>query len=362
MRLGIIGLPNSGKTTVFNALTGSNLETAAVSSGQFEVHTAVVNVPDSRIDRLTEMYKPKRTIYAAITFVDIGGLDKGIGEGGLKGQFRNELSQVDGFVHVVRAFHDETVPHPYVTLDAQRDVEMIDGEFLLNDLVTVENRTQKLADELRIKGKKVEAQIQPQVELMNRLKETLEAEKPLRVLDLTEDELKSIRGYGFLTLKPTIVVLNMGEEAVPPESVLRYDYTGSHLVGIQGKLEAEIAQLSGDDRTMFMDEYSITELSAARIIRFAYQLMAIQSFFTVGEDEVRAWSVAVGATAPEAAGAIHSDLQKGFIRAEVMEYDELIAAGSEAAMKQSGKFRLEGREYVVKDGDILNIRFQKGAK
>lgn len=362
MRLGIIGLPNSGKTTIFNALTGSNLETTAVTSGQFEIHTAVVNVPDPRIDKLTEMYNPKRTIFATITFVDIGGMDKGISQGGLKGQFRNELAQVDGFVHVVRAFQNDTVPHPYVTVDPKRDLQTIDSEFLLADLIAVESRLEKLADELRIKGKKVESVVLPQMDLMNRLKEALENEQPLREVEMTEDEILSLRGYGFLTLKPVIVVVNMGEEAVPVESILTYNYKGSHLVGLQGKLEAEIAQLDDEGREMFMEEYNLTELSAAKVIRLSYQLMSIQAFFTVGEDEVRAWSVAVGATAPEAAGAIHTDLQKGFIRAEVMAYDDLIAAGSEAALKQAGKFRLEGRDYVVKDGDILNIRFQKGAK
>jgi hypothetical protein len=202
----------------------------------------------------------------------------------------------------------------------------------------------------------------PQLELMNRLNEQIANERPLRELDLSEEDFKTLRGYGFLTLKPIIVVVNQGEQATPVEQVLTYDFGKSALVGLQGKLEAEIAQLDAEGKAMFMEEYNITELSAAKVVRLSYQLMSIQSFFTVGEDEVRAWSVPVGATAPEAAGAIHSDLQKGFIRAEVMGYEDLISAGSEAVVKSSGKFRLEGRDYVVKDGDILNIRFQKGAK
>lgn len=362
MRLGIIGLPNSGKTTLFNALTGSNLETAAVSSGQFEVHTAVVNVPDERIDRLSAMYNPKKTIYATITFADIAGLDKGISEGGLKGQFRNELQQVDGFVHVVRGFENDTVPHPYVTVDPARDLEILDGEFLLSDLVTVENRLEKLQDELRIKGKKAEPVVLPQIELMERLKIALEAERPLRDMGLTEDDQRALRGYGFMTLKPVIVVLNIGEDQDTSEQKLEYNHSNAHLVVLRAKLETEIAQLSGEDREMFMAEYNISELSAAQVIRLSYELMAIQSFFTVGTDEVRAWSVAREATAPEAAGVIHTDLQRGFIRAEVMAYGDLIAAGSEAAIKQAGKLRLEGKEYIVNDGDILNIRFQPGAK
>lgn len=357
MRLGVIGLPNSGKTTIFNALTRQTLPTGAVSSGQFEVHTAVVPVPDPRVDRLSALYNPRKTVYASVTYADIGGLDKGIGQGGLKGQFRNELAQADGFVHVVRAFQDDTVPHPYTTVDPQRDVQILDGEFLLSDLVMIENRLTKIADELRIKGKKATPGIAEEAVLLERLKAHLESEQPLRDLDLSGDEIKSLRSFAFLTLKPVLVVLNLGEEKADAASLLTYEHQHSLVVGLQGKLEAEIAQLDADDTQMFMDEYGITELSAAKVIRLSYELMAIQSFFTVGEDEVRAWTVPIGATAPEAAGAIHSDLQKGFIRAEVMTYDDLMVAGSEAGVKSAGKFRLEGREYVVQDGDIVHIRF-----
>lgn len=356
MRLGIIGLPNSGKTTLFNALTNSNLPTGAVSSGQMELHTATVNVPDPRVDKLSGMYKPKKTIYAQVTFVDIGGLDKGVSEGGLKGQFRNELSQLDGLVHVVRAYEDDNVPHPYDSIDPQRDLETIDSEFLLADLVSVEARLEKIADELRRKGKGVESAVLLEKELLERLKIALEAETPLRDLGLSEDEIKSLRGYGFLSLKPTLVVLNTGDENKNASEVLTYAHQHTELTALQAKIEAELAQLPPDDATMFMEEYGITELSAAKVVRLAYSLMNIQSFFTVGTDEVRAWTVAVGATAPEAAAAIHSDLQKGFIRAEVMGYDDLITLGSEAAMKQAGKMRLEGKEYIVKDGDIVHIR------
>jgi len=356
MRLGIIGLPNSGKTTLFNALTGQNFETAAVSSGQFEVHNAVVNVPDPRIDKMVEMYKPKKTIYATINFADIAGMDKGISEGGLKGQFRNELQQVDGFVHVVRAFPDDSVPHPYETIDPARDLAIIDGEFLLSDLITIETRLQKLNDELRVKGKKSEQVVLPQIELMERLKAVLEQELPLRTVDLTDEEIKSLRGYGFMTLKPVIVVFNCAEgQHVDP--ALLQDGVKVLNVELMGKLEAEIAQLDAEGAEMFMSEYNITERSANRVVRLSYQLMNIHAFFTVGPDEVRAWSVAVGATAPEAAGTIHTDLQKGFIRAETFSYDDLVAVGSEAGLKAAGKFRLEGKEYIVKDGDILNIRF-----
>ena len=355
MRLGIIGLPNCGKTTIFNALTGSSLETGAVSGGRFEVHTAVVNVPDPRVDRLSALYKPRKTIYAQVTYVDIAGLDKGVSEGGLKGQFRNELAQVDGYLHVVRAFADDAVPHPYETVDPARDLGILDAEFLLTDLITVENRLNKLQAELRVKGRGVDPAVPAEVELMETFRAQLEAERPLRDLDLTAEQHKAVRGYGFLTLKPALIVLNTDESQ--RDATLDYDHARTRVVALQGKIEAEIAQLDPDDAALFMAEYGIAERSAARVIRLSYELLAIQSFFTVGEDEVRAWSIPVGATAPEAAGVIHSDLQKGFIRAEVMKYDDLLAAGSEAALKAAGKFRLEGKDYVVKDGDIVHIRF-----
>lgn len=355
MKLGIVGLPNSGKTTIFNALTGSTLPTGASTSGQFEMHTAVVNVPDPRVDKLSAMYNPKKTIYAQVTYVDIGGLEKGVGEGGLKGQFRNELGQLDGLVHVVRAFNNENVPHPYETIDPQRDVEILDGEFLLTDLVMVESRLEKIDAELKRKGKTVEKTIIDEQAMLERLKAQLEDNKPLRDLGLTEEEIKPLRGYGFLTLKPVLIVLNSDESA--DETTLDYPHEMSRVVALKGRIEAELSQLDPDDATMFMEEYGITELSAAKVIRLSYELMTIQSFFTVGEDEVRAWSVRIGATAPEAAGAIHSDLQKGFIRAEVMAYDDLITGGSEAALKATGKFRLEGKDYIVKNGDIVHIRF-----
>lgn len=355
MRLGIIGLPNSGKTTIFNALTRDNLPTGAATSGQFEVHTAVVFVPDARVDKLKAMYNPRKTTYTQMTYVDIGGLDKGVGEGGLKGQFRNELSGLDGYLHVVRAFKDENVPHPYDTIDPQRDIATLDGEFLLTDLVTVETRIERLETDLKRKGKVGDIAMQAEMEMMARLKAQLESEQPLRDLGLTEDEIKPLRGFGFLTLKPVLVVLNTNEQS--GDVTIEYPHRASLVVQLQARIEAELAQLEPDDAAIFMEEYGITELSAERVISLSYELMQIQSFYTVGEDEVRAWSVRIGAAAPEAAGVIHSDLQKGFIRAEVMAYGDLITAGSEAALRSQGKFRLEGRDYVVRDGDIVHIRF-----
>ncbi len=356
MRVGIIGLPNCGKTTIFNALTGGDYQTGATSSGQFEVNTATVRVPDARIDRLSTMYRPRKITYTQITYADIGGLDKGIGEGGLAGQFRNELAQVDGFVHVLRHFPDERVPHPYKRIDPASDLETIDNEFLLLDMLSVEARLERIEQEMRVKGKKADKSLANEKPLFQKLKAHLDGDQPLRNLPLSAAEQKQIRGFGFLTQKPVLVVVNMGDERVNPASLVQLPYQMGALVGIQGALEAEIAQLNIDDAELFMAEYGINELSRFKVIRLSYDLMGIQSFFTVGFDEVRAWSFPSGATAPQAAGVIHSDLKRGFIRAEVFRYEDLVQLGSEIAIKGAGKHRLEGKEYRVLDGDILNIR------
>lgn len=356
MRLGIIGLPNSGKTTVFNALTGRQQETGAVSSGKLEIIEAVVNVPDERVDILKGLFNPKKTTYSTIVYADIGGIDKGIGEG-LSGPLRNALAQSDGFLHVVRAFEDENVPHPYVDVDAQRDLDTIETEFLLVDLVTIEKRLDRLAEELK-KGAKVDKRANAaETELLERLKAHLEDENPLRDLDITAEERKMISGYGLLTLKPMVVVVNMGETLRPANDLVQYNHDKSIVLGLQGQIEAEIAQLEGEDREMFLAEYNIEKPGSARVINESYKLMNIQSFFTVGEDEVRAWTIPVGATAPQAAGTIHSDLQRGFIRAEVTPYEALVELGNMTEVKAKGKMRMEGKEYIVQDGDIMNIRF-----
>ena len=356
MRLGIIGLPNSGKTTIFNALTRSNRPTGAVSSGKMEVFTAVVPVPDPRVDILSKMFNPKKTIYATITYTDIGGLEKSVGASGLSGELRNQLQQVDGFIHVVRVFEDDTVPHPDVTIDPARDVNTLDSEFLLSDLITIEKRIERLAEELK-KGKHVnKVAHELETALLERFKKQLDDLQPLRDLDVTEDEDKMVRGYGLMSLKPMLVIFNTGETNRHPEDIMQYEHKNTRMVSLQGRIEAEIAQLEGDDQKMFLDEYGIEEPSANRVIRESYELMHLQSFFTVGEDEVRAWTVPSNATAQEAAGTIHTDLSRGFIRAEVTAYHDLIAAGNMNEVKKLGQMRLEGKEYPVKDGDILNIR------
>jgi GTP-binding protein YchF len=360
MQIGIIGLPNSTKTTIFNALTHSQVETATFSTGRVETHTATVRVPDPRIDRLSAMFEPRKTTYAQIQYNDITGLRVGIGdEGGLSGPLLNAVAQVDAFLHVVRAFEDENVPHPGGPVDPAGDLAAMDFELLFSDLVIVERSMERLAQQLSKKRAYPERQAdETLLSLLMRLKEALEREAPIRDLALTREEMTMIRGYQFLTGKPVLVVLNVGDEGSDdPGDYLDYQHRQSEVICLRGGLEMEIAELDEDEAELFLQEYGISEPGLHRMIRLSYRLLGLHSFFTVGEDEVRSWTIPVGATALEAAGAIHSDLARGFIRAEVVSYDDLIAAGSLDAARKRGTLRLQGRDYVVQDGDILNIRF-----
>jgi len=355
MRLGLIGLPMSGKTTLFNALTGSNRPTNVAVPGKLDVQVAVVDVPDARLDTLSAMFNPRKIVPARITYADIGGLAKGISEGGLSGPFRNELSQMDGFVHVIRAFDNPNVPHPDGSLDPQRDLAALDAEFLLADLVVVENRIKKLEEEMaRGKDRAVNAK---ELEQFARYKAALDAEQPLRDADIPLAEQRTLGGYGFLTLKPKLVAVNAGDELGDAEKAVKVSGAHTAVIAIQGALEAEIAQLAPDEAAVFMQEYGITESARARVIQASYNLMHIQTFFTVGEDECRAWPYPTGATAQEAAGEIHTDLQRGFIRAEIVPAETLIELGGYNKVKAVGKLRLEGKEYVMQDGDVMNVKF-----
>jgi ribosome-binding ATPase len=349
MKLGIIGFSQSGKTTLFNALTRGNAPTTA-SAGRIEIHTAVVDVPDPRVDTLSAMFNPKKTIYAKVTYADIAGLDSGVAKSGISGQLLNQLSQMDGLIHVVRCFEDASVPHPSGSVDPMRDVAAMDGELLLNDLIAVERKLERLLEE-RKKGGTDKVLNERQSALFTRLHEILSAEKPLRGAEISSEEEKLLSGFGLLTRKPLLALLNLGEGQTTPNV-----QTASPMVALQGKLEMEIAQLPVEDAVIFMSEYGITELSLNRMISISYDLLNQQSFFTVGEDEVRAWTTRRKATAVEAAGEIHTDLAHGFVRAEVIGCQDLIDLGGMTEAKAKGKLRLEGKEYVVKDGDIVHIR------
>ena len=354
MEIGIIGLPNSGKTTIFNALTRSQTATEAFSSGQLEVHTAVVSVPDERVDKLSAMFNPKRTIYAQVTYNDIAGLGKGAGKTGISGPLLNAIAANEALMLVVRAFEDENVAHPDDTIDPARDLMVMEAELILNDMTIVDRRLERLKS-MKMRGTVEERKRMVQEEeLMQRLMAALEEEQPLRTFHLTEDERKMLGGFGLLSLKPLLRVINAGDDDTEDKFADLLD--GATLV-LRGKLEAEIAQMEPDEAREFLADFGIAEPGLNRAIRLCYDMLGLESFFTVGEDEVRAWTVKIGTHAPEASGVIHSDLQKGFIRAETIAYSDLMTLGSMAEARKHGKLRLEGKEYVVQDGDILNIRF-----
>lgn len=359
MKLGIIGLPGAGKTTIFNALTKGNTPVGQSMGGRFDVVTAVVDVHDERIDKLKALFNPKKTTYTRITYTDVAGLKKGAGEAGLSAELLNHLSGLDGFVHVVRAFDSDLYPHPDGSVDPLRDLAALDTEFVLNDLGIVERRLEKLDSGLQRGAFKNKAEAQAEQLLFQQMSEALAAERPLRTLALTDEQIRSVRGFGLLTLKPTVVIFNIGDDQ--EEVTVAYDQPQTIVTNLRGKLEMELSQLSvaGDEESlaMFMEEYAITELSLDKIIRLSYDLMGLQSFFTVGEDEVRAWTISRNATAVDAAAAIHTDLAKGFIRAETVHYDDLMALGGMAAIRSAGKLRQEGKTYLVRDGDIINIKF-----
>jgi ribosome-binding ATPase len=360
MQLAIIGLPNSSKTTIFNALTRGNYDTTAFSSGQFEVHNATVDVPDRRVELLEKMFLPRKTTYAKVTYADIAGLVKGVSQGGLSGPLLNTISQSDALLHVVRAFEDPDVPHEEGEVDPVRDVGIIDTELLLSDLIIVERRIERLQAGLKKGGdKQAKAASEAELALFLRLLEALNYGAPLRDMDLAPTELKMLRNFGLLTLKPMLIVLNIGDGT--PEDALgsfsNYRHRQTTIACLQGRIEMELAQMPPEEAAEFLAAYGIDEPGLDRIIDLSYTLLGLQSFFTVGEDEVRAWTIPVGAPAVEAAATIHTDLARGFIRAEVISCDALFQAGSLASARQRGLLRLEGKDYVVQNGDILNIRF-----
>jgi GTP-binding protein YchF len=323
--------------------------------GRMEVHTAVVDVPDERVDRLSAMFNPKKTIYAKVTYTDIAGLGSSADKGEISGQLLNQLAQMDGFIHVVRCFENPSVVHIHESVDPLRDIQLMDEEFLLNDQIMVERKMEKLGEEQKRFMGRDKAVVEREFTLFSKLQDALNTFTPLRDLELTDEEEKLTQGFGFLSRKPILILLNLGDGQDAPK--VDYPHKNSKVVELQGRLEMDLAQLPEEDAGMFMEEYGIKELGLSRLISESYELLGLQSFFTVGEDEVRAWTVRRGAFAPEAAGVVHSDMEKGFIRAEVISYDDMIETGTLAEARNKGKLRLEGKTYMVQDGDILNIRF-----
>ena len=366
MELGIIGLARSGKTSLFNAVTRGSAEIGEYSSGR-EPNVGVVHVPDERVDAMAAIFQPKRTIYAEIRWVDFPVA--GFGVEGPGAQFLAQLAELDALVHVVRAFGDASVPHDEGSVDTQRDLEALDLELTFADLALIERRISRLEAEMRALRAGERGEMERQLALMQRMQLHLEGGVSLRSMEFTETEARELRNYRFVTLLPTLIVVNIGEEQLPDATSIEAEFTeryGGHsgetavveVAALSAKLEAELAQMEPDDAAEFRDELGLAADSPLdRTIQAAYRLLGLHSFLTVGDDECRAWPVAVGATAPAAAGKIHTDLERGFIRAEVASWTELQEAGSLAALKRAGKLRTEGKSYVVQDGDVLNILF-----
>jgi GTP-binding protein YchF len=353
MKLGIIGLPAAGKTTVFNALTGAHVPVGALSPSQ-DVHTAVVDVPDPRIDELSHLFHPRKTTYAKVTYEDFGGMAADPSNGGIPGPVLNQMQQLDGLIQVVRAFDAPSVPHHKGSVNAIRDLRELNDELILNDMLAVERRLDKLAREHK-RGLRDKGSVAREAAIFERLQAALAHERPLRDLDLTVEETKTLSGFGLLTLKPTLVVVNLGEGQEPPE--LGELGPGVEVLPLQGRLEMDIAQMSPDEMRLYLKEYGIDQPGRARVLQASYALLGLASFFTVGEDEVRAWTVPANATALEAAGAIHSDLARGFIRAEVIGWNDLLSIGGWSQSREAGRLRVQGKDYSVQDGDILHVRF-----
>jgi GTP-binding protein YchF len=358
MKIGLIGLPKSGKTTLFNLLTGAHLATSRYDTGRAEMHTGVARVPDERVDRLSALFNPKKTTYASFEVVDLAGIAKGERTGLDAKDFRN----ADALLHVVRAFPDEALGAP----DPRRDIVDLDTELILADLEVVERRLDRL--EASIRKRRTDADVKEQ-EILRRLKTQLESETPLRAAGLTEDDAKAIRGFTFLSQKPILHCLNVDEHAIAEGAkvVERHGLheiakqPGTRVAWVSAVIEAEVAQLEGDEQQAFLADLGLDEPAIRRLLRECFALLGLISFFTVGDDEVRAWPIPAGTRAQDAAGTVHTDIARGFIRAEVTAYDELIAAGGDFHdVRARGHLRLEGKDYHVRDGEICHFRFNVG--
>jgi GTP-binding protein YchF len=359
VKIAIIGLANSGKTTIFNALTGLNLETTVYPTVASEPHLGVVRVPDARIDALAGIFSPKKTTFATVEYIDFIGLTKGDMEQNRK--VFDLIKDADAIVHVVRGFQDESVLHPLGGVDPRRDAETVELEMIFGDLELVDKRLERMEQGAK-RGKKPD---EKEKGLLLRCKELLEGEKPLRDVSFSEDEQKAMSHLQFMSIKPQVALVNVGEADLNSESAasmtstLAEYFSGKQVsvLDLCGKIEMEIAQLPAEEAAAFLEDLGIKEPALNKLIRVSYDLLGLISFLTAGEDEVRAWTIMRGTTAQKAAGKIHSDIERGFIRAEVVSYEDFTAAGSMAAARERGQLRLEGKTYEVKDGDIINFRF-----
>ena len=366
MQIAIVGLAASGKTTVFNTLTRGHAQTGGF--GGMTLNVGVVKVPDPRLDRLADIFKPKKVVQADVTYVDLpappASTEGHVGTEDLPAEHLARLRDSDALLHVVRAFDDPSMPHPAGSVDPARDLEQLDLEFILADLAMVDRRLERLAAGRHGTPAEREANEREEV-ILRRLKTDLDAGRPIRDAGLTDDEAKAIRGFRFLTEKPVLVLLNVGERDLPGARELAdaignsYEHQQAIVDFLSARIEMELGELEPEDAATFMEELGIAQSGLERVIRLSYRLLGLISFLTAGPDEVRAWPIVNGSNAVDAAGAIHTDLAKGFIRAETVGYEDLVQLGSTAEARKAGKLRSEGKTYRVADGDVMEILFSR---
>ncbi|SFK11066.1 hypothetical protein SAMN04487936_107146 [Halobacillus dabanensis] len=358
---GIVGLPNVGKSTLFNAITQAGALSANYPFATIDPNVGIVEVPDSRLEKLTELVNPKKTVPTAFEFTDIAGIVKGASKGeGLGNQFLSHIRQVDAICHVVRAFEDENITHVSGQVDPITDIETINLELILADLETVSKRMDRVAKMARQKDKEAVAEYA----VLEKLKEALEEETPARAVEFSSDQQKIVKGLHLLTSKPILYVANVSEDEIGEADNDKVKQIrefaaqeNAEVIVVCAKIESEIAELEGDEKDEFLEDLGIEESGLDQLIKATYNLLGLATYFTAGEQEVRAWTFKEGMTAPQAAGIIHTDFERGFIRAETVSYDDLVDAGSMGVARDRGRVRLEGKEYLVRDGDVIHFRF-----